>query len=301
MAREDREQPQPARVARRRYRGDWVPARCAPPSSLRICRTARDCRRRVPQFLLAYPIGYVVLVLIVVGAATVAGKRSRAPWEALTAAFALLALGSALGSTAVGHSEAVQILTEIQWPAATLLIAASMWADPGVPDPLAVRKGTAVWIPALACAATIVVLFAATLTHVDHAATALATAALVLVMLRAYSELRQEIAARERTEKDLRVSEAEYRRVADRAVRAPSHRHPRRPVAPPPTSCSRRWPRRSAAPSRTRTSPWSAGTTPDATIEYVGAWEKGDDHPNFIGDRVPLGGRERGHPGVRRP
>ena len=60
-----------------------------------------------------------------------------------------------------------------------------MWADPGVPDPLAARKGTVVWIPALACAAAIAVLFAATLTRVDHAATALATAALVLVMLRA--------------------------------------------------------------------------------------------------------------------
>ena len=106
-------------------------------------------------------------------------------------------------------------MTLAVWPAATLLVAASMWADPGVPDPLAARKGTVVWIPALACAAAIAVLFAATLTPIDHTATALATAALVLVMLRAYSELRQEIAARERTEKSLRASEAGYRRVAD--------------------------------------------------------------------------------------
>ena len=165
-------------------------------------------------FQLAYLIGYVVLVLIVVGAATVAGKRSRAPWVALTAAFALLALGPALLAV-VGPSVASRIVIEIQWPAATLLIAASMWADPGVPDPLAARKGTGVWIPALACAAAIAVLFAATLTRVDHAATGLATAALILVMLRAYSELRLEIAARERTEKSLRASEAGYRRVAD--------------------------------------------------------------------------------------
>jgi hypothetical protein len=44
---------------------------------------------------LAFPIGFVVLVLIVVGAATVASERSPAAWVALTAAFALLALGSA--------------------------------------------------------------------------------------------------------------------------------------------------------------------------------------------------------------
>ena len=165
---------------------------------------------------LAYPIGYVVLVLIVVGAATVASKRSPAPWVALTAAFALLALGSALAAAAgPSRLEAIKIVTLAVWPAATLLVAASMWADPGVPDPLAARKGTVVWIPALACAAAIAVLFASTLTRVDHAATALATAALVLVMLRGTSELRQEIAAREGTEKSLRASEAGYRRVAD--------------------------------------------------------------------------------------
>ena len=239
--------------------------------------------------LLAYPIGYVVLVLIVVGAATVAGKRSRVPWEALTAAFALLALGSALGSTAVGHSEAVQILTEIQWPAATLLIAASMWADPGVPDPLAVRRGIVVWLPALACAATIVVLFAATLTHVDHVATALATAALILVMLRAYSELRQEIAARQRTEMDLRASEAGYRRIA--IEQSALHR-----IA---TLVAH-----GAAPGVVFTAVAEevgravpnveislvGRYAPDATIEYVGAWEKGGHPPNLIGDRLPLGG-----------
>jgi signal transduction histidine kinase len=165
---------------------------------------------------LAYPIGYVVLVLIVVGAATVASKRSGAPWVTLTAAFALLAVGSALAAAA-GPSklEAIKIVTLAVWPAATLLIAASMWADPGVPDPLAARKGTVVWIPALAGGAAVAVLVAATFMRVDHAATALAAAALVLVMLRGISELRQEIAARERTEVSLRASEAGYRRVAD--------------------------------------------------------------------------------------
>ena len=165
---------------------------------------------------LAYPIGFVILVLIVVGAATVASKRSAVAWLTLTAAFALVAVSSAL-ATAAGMSnlEAIKIVTLAAWPAATLLVAASMWADPGVPDPLAARRGTVVWIPALACAAAIAVLFAGTLTRIDHAAIVLATAALVLVMLRAYSELRQEIAARERTEKSLRASEAGYQRVAD--------------------------------------------------------------------------------------
>ena len=165
-------------------------------------------------FQLADAIGFVILVLLVAGAATVAAGQSRLPWVALTAGFALLAVGSGLGA-AFGMTDAVRTLTEIQWPAATLLIAAAICVDPGAPDPLAVRRGVAVWIPALACAAAIAVLFAATLTGVDHTATALAAAALFLVMVRGYSELRHEIGARESTEKSLRMSEAGYRRVAD--------------------------------------------------------------------------------------
>ncbi|HUA49929.1 MAG TPA: ATP-binding protein [Solirubrobacteraceae bacterium] len=165
-------------------------------------------------FQLADAIGFVILVLLVAGAAAVAAGQSRLPWVALTAAFALLAVGSGLGA-ALGMTDAVRTLTELQWPAATLLVAAAMWADPGVADPLAVRRGVAVWIPALACGAAIAVLFTATLTRIDHTATALAAAALLLVIVRGYSELRLEIGARERTEKSLRVSETGYRRVAD--------------------------------------------------------------------------------------
>ena len=157
-------------------------------------------------FQLAYPIGFVVLVLVVVGAASVAAGQSRVAWVALTAAFALLAVGSGLGA-ALGMRVPVRILTTIQWPAATLLIAAAMWADPGTPDALAARRGVSVWIPALACGAAIAVLFTATLTRVNHTATALAAGALLLVAVRGYDELRYETRTRERTEKSLRKSE----------------------------------------------------------------------------------------------
>jgi signal transduction histidine kinase len=165
---------------------------------------------------LAYPISFLVLVLVVVGAATVASQRSRRAWAALTAGFALLVAPSVLHAvTGSFRSDAFKIVFLVAWPAATLLLAASMWVDPGVPDPLAARKGIVVWIPALACAAAIAVLLAGTLTPINRAATALATGALFLVMLRGISELRREITARERTEVSLRASEAGYHRVAD--------------------------------------------------------------------------------------
>ena len=213
MAREDRQHLSPRELLDGGIAALGAGAVCAAFVLAHIPRQPGESRLG-SAFQLVYPIGFVVLVLMVVGAATVASKQSPAAWVALTAAFAVLAVGSAL-SAAVGLSVPVQILTSIQWPVATLLIAAAMWADPGAPDPLAARKGIVVWIPALACAAAIAVLFAGTLTRVDHAATALATTALVLVMLRGTSELRLEIAAREGTEKSLRASEAGYRRVAD--------------------------------------------------------------------------------------
>ena len=213
MAREDRERLSPRELLDGGIAALGAAAVCAAFVLAHIPRQPGESRVGA-AFLLAYPIGFVVLVLIVTGAATVASKRSPVAWVTLTAAFALLALGSALGA-ALGQTFPIQILTSVQWPAATLLVAASMWADPGMADPLSVRKGTVVAIPALACGAAIAVLFAATFTRVDHAATVLAAAALLLVMLRAYSELRLEIAARERTEKSLRASEAGYRRVAD--------------------------------------------------------------------------------------
>ena len=250
MAHEDRERLSPRELLDGGIAALGAGAVCAAFVFAHIPRQVGETRLG-SAFQLAYPIGFVVLVLIVVGAATVASKRSPVAWVALTAAFALLALGSALGA-AVGFTVPIRILTTIQWPAATLLIAASVWADPGVPDPLAARKGIVVWIPALAGGAAIAVLVAATFTRVDHAATALAAAALVLVMLRGISELRQEIAARERTEKSLRASEAGYRRVADEqaalrrvATLVAGERGRRRCSPPLPTKSATSWARMS--------------------------------------------------------
>ncbi len=166
--------------------------------------------------VLAYPIGFVILVLIVVGAATVSEPRSRKAWVALAVAFVLVAVPSAVNATTAPSSPAAfSILNAVAWPTAILLLAGSMWTDPGMADPLPVSKGTVVWIPALACCAALAVLLTATVSRVDYAASALAAAALVLVILRGYSELRHEMAARVRTEEGLRASEARYRQVAE--------------------------------------------------------------------------------------
>ncbi len=215
MAREDRERLSPRELLDGGTTALGAAAVCAAFVLARLPREAGESTFGTAVEL-AYPIGFVVLVLIVVGAATVAGQRSRAAWVTMTLSFVAVAVSSALNATAgPGRTAAVQIVVAAAWPVATLLVAASMWADPGVPDPLAARKGTSIWVPAAAGAASVAVLLSATLRPVNHAATGLAAAALCLVMLRVYSELRQETAVRVRTEKSLRASEADYRRVAD--------------------------------------------------------------------------------------
>jgi signal transduction histidine kinase len=215
MAREDRERLSPRELLDGGIAALGAAAVCAAFLLARLPREAGESAFG-SAVELAYPVGFVVLVLIVFGAATVASRRSRAAWVTLTVAFVAVAVASALNATAgPSRSAAVQIIISAAWPLTFLLVAASMWADPGVPDPLAASKGTRILIPAVACVGSIAVLLSATLRPVNHAATGLAAAALFLVMLRAYSELRQETAARVRTEKSLRVSEAGYRRVAD--------------------------------------------------------------------------------------
>ena len=90
-----------------------------------------------------------------------------------------------------------------------------MWLDPGTTDPMPVRKGTVIWIPAAACGAALAVLLTATVAGIDYTASALAAAALVLVILRGYSELRPRWLMRARTEEGLRASDARYRQLAE--------------------------------------------------------------------------------------
>ena len=85
--------------------------------------------------VLAYPIGFVILVLIVVGAATVASEPAVPS-----------GVGGARGGFRVGRRPvrgecvddcpvspaAFSILNLVAWPTAMLILAGSMWADPGV-------------------------------------------------------------------------------------------------------------------------------------------------------------------------
>ena len=145
------------------------------------------------------------------------------------------ALGAAVGMTVPAH-----IVTQIQWPAATLLIAASMWPirarltnwqrireqSSGSPRWRAVRRSQCCSLPQ-SCGST-------TRRPCSR------QLALVLVMLRGYSELRHEMRARVRNEEGLRATDFRYRQVADEqaALRRVATLVVRGAAA---MRCSRRW------------------------------------------------------------
>jgi diguanylate cyclase (GGDEF)-like protein len=76
------------------------------------------------------------------------------------------------------------------WPSSILLISIAMWLRPGQADPLAPLKPPSFLLPGLAAGAGLVVLFVRTVSPVNRVATALATATLLLVVLRTWLSVR---------------------------------------------------------------------------------------------------------------
>jgi diguanylate cyclase len=131
---------------------------------------------------LAYPIGDVLLLAMVVGgSAIVTGAGRRAWW--------LVAVGC--GVNAVGDTFALfpgpaasqlgSIACAIAWPVALLLMSIAVWVRPTRLDVLAIARAPGFLLPGIGCAAGLAVLLVASVAHVDLVAVALAAATLVLV------------------------------------------------------------------------------------------------------------------------
>jgi diguanylate cyclase (GGDEF)-like protein len=135
---------------------------------------------------LAYPVGDVLLLLLIVGGTAVMSGQRKTPWLLMTAGFAINIFGdtSNLLHNSLGASHVGTILDSAAWPTSTLVISMAMWMRPGLADPLAARKPTGFLLPGLAASAGLTVLFVGTLRPVNLVATVLATATLLLVVLR---------------------------------------------------------------------------------------------------------------------
>jgi diguanylate cyclase (GGDEF)-like protein len=135
---------------------------------------------------LAYPVGDVLLLGLVVGGTAVLAGRRKAPWMLMAAGIGLNVVGDTfnLFQSSIGASRLGSIVNGIAWPTAILLMSMAVWLRPRPANPLATQRPTGFVLPAVGAAVALVVLLAAALLRVDLVAVGLATATLVVVGIR---------------------------------------------------------------------------------------------------------------------
>ena len=139
---------------------------------------------------LAYPIGDLLLLCLVVGGTAILSGRPKTPWM-------FLAVG--IGANVVGDTFALfgssswvsNTAQQIAWPIAILMISMAVWVRPKPSNPLTEQKQAGYLLPNLAAGAALVILFIGSLHHVSAVAVGLATAALVTVGIRLALSVRE--------------------------------------------------------------------------------------------------------------
>jgi len=132
---------------------------------------------------LAYPVGDVLLLgLVVGGAAIVPGKR-KIPWLLLAAGYALNTVGdvfNVLGTTSTVGS----VLNNVAWPVAILLVSIAVWFKSPTEKPLLAEEPPGFTLPAVAAGAALVILFVGSVQHVGRVSLGLAAATLLVAGVR---------------------------------------------------------------------------------------------------------------------
>jgi diguanylate cyclase len=132
---------------------------------------------------LAYPLGDVLLLALIVGGIAVVPGRRKAPWLLFAAACALNTVGDTF-NLFQSSSQIGILFNAIAWPTAILLMSMSVWLPPGRSDPLAAQKTPGFLLPGLGAISGLAILFVGTMHRVEPIALGLATATLAIVGLR---------------------------------------------------------------------------------------------------------------------
>jgi diguanylate cyclase len=132
---------------------------------------------------LAYPIGDVLLLSLIMGGSTVMPGRRKAPWLLMATGLAINAVGDTanLFGTSFGASRVGFIFNAIAWPASLLALSMSVWLRPRPADLQAVQKPASFIIPVAGAGCALAVLFVGNLDPTTRLSLGLATATLLLV------------------------------------------------------------------------------------------------------------------------
>ncbi|MEP6641683.1 MAG: GGDEF domain-containing protein, partial [Gaiellales bacterium] len=133
---------------------------------------------------LAYPVGDVLLLAMVVGgSAVLSGSRGRA-WLFLASGCALNAVGDTFNLFGSSGTHVGIVVDGLAWPTAIWLMSMAVWLRPGRSDVLGHRSAPGFLLPGLGAASGLAVLLLGSMRPVAPVAVALAAATLVVVGVR---------------------------------------------------------------------------------------------------------------------
>ncbi len=135
---------------------------------------------------LAYPVGDLLLLALVVGGTATLNGRPNLQWLMLAGACSTIAVGDTFNLLATSHGPSAvgSALNGIAWPTALMLMSASMWLRPEAVDITRQPRAPGFLLPGLGALGALMVLLVAALGHSVPLAIALAVATLLAAGLR---------------------------------------------------------------------------------------------------------------------
>ncbi|HXC19344.1 MAG TPA: EAL domain-containing protein, partial [Acidimicrobiales bacterium] len=132
---------------------------------------------------LAYPVGDLLLLSLVIGGTVLLSGRGTTPWFLLAAGISLNVFGDTfnLFQNGILASRIGTDVNAIAWPVSIVLMSMSVWLKPRSLDPMRTQKTAGFMLPSVAAVAGLAILVAGTVHTVTRVALGLATATLVVV------------------------------------------------------------------------------------------------------------------------
>jgi len=136
---------------------------------------------------LAYPIGDLLLLSLVIGGTVLLSGRTTLPWFLLAAGISLNVIGDTanlFSSSTIFASKLGVDFNAVAWPASIVLMSMSVWLRPRTLDPLRSQRIAGVALPGVAAAAGLAILLIGYVHTITWVALWLAAATLVAAGLR---------------------------------------------------------------------------------------------------------------------
>ena len=136
---------------------------------------------------LAFPIGDLLLLALVIGGSAVLPGRRRLTWMLLAVGLAVNSLGDTanLFASGLGATHAGAVADAVAWPTSILLVSLSVWITTRGSSVVVTEPGPSFVFPVIASLTSMALLFVGSLQHINPTALSLALVTLVAAGIRA--------------------------------------------------------------------------------------------------------------------